>query len=123
MHLYGQKKKAAKKDVDKARNDMEADLYTKLDEDAGKKMIYKMARHRNVISDDTMVLLGQHSRVSQHVLSTQHEQAFCPQSRSDHWTNERHTAASVQITLAGSLPSGVSRGVFWLPGNPPPPRP
>ena len=52
MHLYGQKKKAAKKAVDKARNDMEADLYTKLDEDAGKKMIYKMARHRNENSKD-----------------------------------------------------------------------
>ena len=37
----------ANKAVDKARNDMEADLYTKVDEDAGKKMIYKMARHRN----------------------------------------------------------------------------
>ena len=52
MHLYGQKKKAAKKAVDKARNDMEADLYTKLDEDAGKKMIYKMARQRNEYSKD-----------------------------------------------------------------------
>ena len=30
LHLYGQKKKAAKKSVDKTRNDMEADLYTKL---------------------------------------------------------------------------------------------
>ena len=52
LHLYGQKKKAAKKAVDKARNDMEVDLYTKLDEDAGKKMIYKMARHRNENSKD-----------------------------------------------------------------------
>ena len=52
LHLYGQKKKAAKKAVDKARNDMEADLYTKLDEDAGKKMIYKMARQRNEYSKD-----------------------------------------------------------------------
>ena len=40
------------KSVDKARNDMEADLYTKLDEDAGKKMIYKMARHKNEYSKD-----------------------------------------------------------------------
>ena len=47
QNLYGQKKKAAKKAVDKARNDMEADLYTKLDEDAAKNIIYKMARHRN----------------------------------------------------------------------------
>ena len=39
LHLYGQKKKAATKAVDKARNAMEADLYTKLDEHAGKKMI------------------------------------------------------------------------------------
>ena len=52
LHLYGQKKKAAKKAVDKARNDMEADLYTKLDEDAGKKMIYKMARQRNEYSKE-----------------------------------------------------------------------
>ena len=38
--------------MDKARNDMEEDLYTKLDENAGKKMIYKMARHRNAYSKD-----------------------------------------------------------------------
>ena len=38
--------------MDKARSDMEADLYTKLDEDAGKKMIYKMARQRNEYSKD-----------------------------------------------------------------------
>ena len=50
LHLYGHKKKAAKRAVDKARNEMEADLYTKLDEDAGKKIIYKMARHRNEYS-------------------------------------------------------------------------
>ena len=31
LHLYGQKKKAAKTALDKARNDMEADVYTKLD--------------------------------------------------------------------------------------------
>ena len=38
--------------MDKARNYMEAYLYTKLDEDAGKKMIYKMAIHRNEYSKD-----------------------------------------------------------------------
>ena len=52
LHLYAQKKKAAKKAVNKARNDMEADLCTILDEDAGKKMIYKMARQRNEYSKD-----------------------------------------------------------------------
>ena len=52
LHLYGQKIKAAKKDVNKARNDMETDVYTKLDEDAGMKMIYKMARLRNEYSKD-----------------------------------------------------------------------
>ncbi len=31
---------------------MEADLYTKLDADAGNKMIYKMARHMNEYSKD-----------------------------------------------------------------------
>ena len=37
------KKKAAKTAVGKARNYMESHLYTKLDEDGGKKMIYKIA--------------------------------------------------------------------------------
>ena len=41
LHLCGQKKKAAKRAVAKARNDMEAYVFTKLDEDAGKKMIKK----------------------------------------------------------------------------------
>ena len=50
LNLYGQMKKAAQKAVDKASNDMEADLYTKLDTDSGNKMIYKMARHRNEYS-------------------------------------------------------------------------
>ena len=49
LYLYGQKKKAAKKAADKDRNDMEADLYTKLDEDAGRK---KMARQWNEYSKD-----------------------------------------------------------------------
>ena len=31
---------------------METYLYTKLDEDAGRKMLYKMARHRNDYSKD-----------------------------------------------------------------------
>ena len=31
---------------------MEANVYTKLDDDAGEKMIYKMARHRNEYSKD-----------------------------------------------------------------------
>ena len=38
--------------MDKARSDVEADLYTKLDEDAGKMMIYKTARQRNECSKD-----------------------------------------------------------------------
>ena len=46
------RRKTVKKAVDKARNDMEADLYTKLDEDAGKKMICNMARQRNEYSKD-----------------------------------------------------------------------
>ena len=45
LHLCGQKKNAAKKAV--YNPGMDADVYTKLYEDAGKKMIYKMARHRN----------------------------------------------------------------------------
>ena len=43
-HLYGQKKKAARRAVDRARRSMEEELYRKLDEDGGKKMIFKMVR-------------------------------------------------------------------------------
>ena len=45
-HLYGQKKKAARRAVDRARRSMEEELYRKLDEDGGKKMIFKMAWDR-----------------------------------------------------------------------------
>ena len=45
-HLYGQKKKAAKRAVERARRSMEEELYRKLDEDGGKKIIFKMARDR-----------------------------------------------------------------------------
>ena len=55
MRTYGQKKKAAKRAVDKAKRDIEADLYNKLDEDGGKKMIYKMARKRAENSTDIKV--------------------------------------------------------------------
>ena len=43
-HLYGQKKKAARRAVDRARSSMEEELYRKLDDDGGKNMIFKMAR-------------------------------------------------------------------------------
>ena len=45
-HLYGQKKKAARRAVDRARRSMEEELYRQLDEDGGKKMIFNMARDR-----------------------------------------------------------------------------
>ena len=45
-------KRAAKRAVDKARRDMEADVYSKLDEDGGKKLIYKIARDRDENSKD-----------------------------------------------------------------------
>ena len=45
-HLYGQKKKAARRAVERARRSTEEELYRKLDEDGGKKMIFKMARDR-----------------------------------------------------------------------------
>ena len=45
-HLYVHKKKAARRAVDRARRSMEQELYRKLDEDGGKKMIFKMARDR-----------------------------------------------------------------------------
>ena len=43
-HLYGQKKKAARRTVERARRSMEEELNRKLDEDGGKKMIFKRAR-------------------------------------------------------------------------------
>ena len=52
IHTYGQKKRAAKRAVDKARRDVEADVYSKLDEEGGKKMICKMARDRDENSKD-----------------------------------------------------------------------
>ena len=39
-------KKAASRAVDRARRSMEEELYRKLDEYGGKKMIFKMARDR-----------------------------------------------------------------------------
>ena len=44
IHAYGQKKNAAKRAVDKTRRYMEADVHSKLDEDGGKKITYKMTR-------------------------------------------------------------------------------
>ena len=52
IHTSRQKKRAAKRAVDKARRGVEADVYSKLDEDGGKKMIYKMARDRDENSKD-----------------------------------------------------------------------
>ena len=43
---YGQKKKAARRAVDRARRSMEEEMYRKLDEDGGKKIIFKMAWDR-----------------------------------------------------------------------------
>ena len=51
-HLYGREKKAARRALDKAGQKMEEELYKKLDEDGGKRMIYKMARGRNEESKD-----------------------------------------------------------------------
>ena len=46
-HMYGQKKKTAdRRAVDRARMSMEEELYRKLDEYGGKKMIFKMAQDR-----------------------------------------------------------------------------
>ena len=46
-HLCGKKKKkAASRAVDRARRSMEEELYRKIDEDGGKKMIFNMARDR-----------------------------------------------------------------------------
>ena len=51
IHTYRQKR-AAKRVVGKAMRDMEANVYSKLDEDGGKKMIHKMARDRGENNKD-----------------------------------------------------------------------
>ena len=52
IHTYGQKKRPTKRAVDKARRDMEADVYSKLDDYGGKKIIYKLARDSDENSKD-----------------------------------------------------------------------
>ena len=47
LNLYGQKKKAARRAVDKMTNNMEEKVYNKLHEDGGRKMTYKLARDRD----------------------------------------------------------------------------
>ena len=42
QQLYGQKKKA----VRRTKREIEEELYRKLDDDSGKKLIYNMARNR-----------------------------------------------------------------------------
>ena len=51
-HIYGQKKNAARRVVDKARNDVENEVYNKLEEDGGRKRIYKFARDRDEDGED-----------------------------------------------------------------------
>ena len=50
--MYGQKKKAVRRAVDRAWRSMEEELYRKLYEDGGKKMIFKMARYRTEDGQD-----------------------------------------------------------------------
>ena len=45
-HMYGQKKEAARRAVDRTRRNVEEKLYRKLDEDGSKNMIFKMTRDR-----------------------------------------------------------------------------
>ena len=47
LHMFGQMKRAARIVVDKVINDMEEEVYNKLEEDGGKKMVYKLARDRD----------------------------------------------------------------------------
>ena len=46
LHLFGQKK-AARRAVDKVRNNMEEEVYNKLEEDGVRKMTYKLAHDRD----------------------------------------------------------------------------
>ena len=52
QHLYGEKKKAARRAFDKAKSEMEEELYRELDEDCGKKLIYKMTQESDEDSKD-----------------------------------------------------------------------
>ena len=50
--LYDQKKKTVRRAVDRARRSMDEELYRNLDEDGGKKMIFKMTRDITVDGRD-----------------------------------------------------------------------
>ena len=52
QHLYGQKKKMTRRAMDKAKREMEEELYRKLDEECRKKLIYKTAQERDEDSKD-----------------------------------------------------------------------
>jgi len=45
-HLCGQNKRAARRAVERTRGDVEDSIYRQLDEDGGRKLIFKMARDR-----------------------------------------------------------------------------
>ena len=47
LHRHGQKKKAASRAMDKVRNNMEEEVYNKLEEDGVRKMTYKLAHDRD----------------------------------------------------------------------------
>ena len=51
-HLYVQKKKAARRAVNRARRSTEEELYRKLDGYRGKRMIFKMSRDRTGYGGD-----------------------------------------------------------------------
>ena len=51
---YREKKKAANKAVAKARDDKQQELCDKIEEDGGKKLIFKLAKDRDRDSKDTI---------------------------------------------------------------------
>ena len=51
LHLYEQKKKAARRALDKVRNDLE-EVYNKLEEDGGRKVIHNLSGDRDEESKD-----------------------------------------------------------------------
>ena len=106
-HLYGRKKKAARRAVDKAGQKMEEELYKTLDEDGGKRMIYKMARDRNeeskdvkrgsVIKDKNGTLITDHNAVM-HVWETYFKELLNKTEDSELPSSVREKTDVVEIT-------------------------
>ena len=69
-HLYGQRKRATRRAVDRAQRSMEEELYRMLDEEGGKNRIFMMVRDRTDdgrdVKRDSVIKDKMNQRASHH---------------------------------------------------------